>query len=183
MTPSAPPDARQWISDLADGRLDGADLEQACARWTEDAAFRQTWLTYQLIGDAMRSDDLARPPARADAFLLGLRERLAQEPVVLAPTPTPAPPAPAGRRLRWPVALAASVVAVVGAMLVWQQPSPAEAPVLAVRDPAAPEVNAQMLRDARIDDYLRAHRETLAGSPAALPGGAMRSVDFSVPQR
>jgi len=43
--------------------------------------------------------------------------------------------------------------------------------------------NAQMLRDARVDEYLRAHRETLAGTPAALPGGAMRSVDFAVPQR
>jgi len=35
-----------------------------------------------------------------------------------------------------------------------------------------------MLRDARLDEYLRAHREALAGSPVALPGGALRSVDF-----
>ena len=42
---------------------------------------------------------------------------------------------------------------------------------------------AQMLREARVDEYLRAHRDLLAGSPAALPGGAMRSVDFQLPQR
>jgi sigma-E factor negative regulatory protein RseA len=36
----------------------------------------------------------------------------------------------------------------------------------------------EMLRDARLDEYLRAHREALAGSPAALPGGALRSVEF-----
>jgi sigma-E factor negative regulatory protein RseA len=42
----------------------------------------------------------------------------------------------------------------------------------------------QMLRDARVDEYLRAHREVLMGSPAALPGGAVRTVDFeSAPAR
>ena len=41
----------------------------------------------------------------------------------------------------------------------------------------------QMLRDARIDDYLRAHRSTLAGSPAALPGGGMRNVDMTLTPR
>jgi sigma-E factor negative regulatory protein RseA len=48
---------------------------------------------------------------------------------------------------------------------------------------AAQVTEEQMLRDARVDEYLRAHRETLAGTPAALPGGALRSVDFAVPQR
>ncbi|MBI3157195.1 MAG: hypothetical protein HYZ20_17585, partial [Burkholderiales bacterium] len=47
---------------------------------------------------------------------------------------------------------------------------------------AAP-TRAQMLREARVDEYLRAHRDALAGSPAALPGGAMRAVDFQLPTR
>ena len=42
---------------------------------------------------------------------------------------------------------------------------------------------AEMLRDARVDEYLQMHRQTIAGSPVALPGGAMRSVDLTVPQR
>ena len=43
--------------------------------------------------------------------------------------------------------------------------------------------NGQMLRDAQVEAYLRAHREALDGSPAALPGGGVRTVDFTVTQR
>lgn len=220
--PLASPDpdsARQWLSDLADGRLDDADLAGACRRWAEDDDARRTWHAYHLIGDVLRSDDLARPVAADAAFLQALRQRLADEPVVLAPIAPIAPIArPAverpgrGRRQLWlvPMAAAAGFVAVAGVMVVLQQAAPGgngfDGPQMAATPPAA--VNArstlvstsvtpvqaaaqptavqrgQMLRDARIDEYLRAHREALLGSPAALPGGAVRTVDFdAVPAR
>ncbi|MCB1996143.1 MAG: sigma-E factor negative regulatory protein [Burkholderiaceae bacterium] len=200
-----PDDARQWLSDLADGRLDADDLAGACRRWAEDDDAQRTWHTYQLIGDVMRSDDLARPAGADKAFLVALRSRLADEPVVLAPAPVVRP---RGRRQVWlvPMAAAAGFVAVAGVMVVLQQAAPGgngfDAPQMAATPPSSTAVRAtlastkaavpqpvgalpsvavqrgQMLRDARIDEYLRAHREALLGSPAALPGGAVRTVDF-----
>lgn len=204
-----PDEARQWLSDLADGRLDADDLAGACRRWAEDGDARRTWHAYHLIGDVMRSDDLARPANGDAAFLQALRSRLADEPVVLAPAPL-APvmtSRPRGRRQLWlvPMAAAAGFVAVTGVMVVLQQTAPRgngfDAPQMAATPPttnaratlastaavtpvapgALPGVadqRGQMLRDARIDEYLRAHREALLGSPAALPGGAVRTVDF-----
>jgi len=192
--------ARQWISDLVDGRLDDPDAARGCAGWAQDAGLRRTWHAYHLIGDVLRSDDLAVEPAHDADFLASLRARLAQEPVVLAPARAPRAP-----RQVWlvPVAVAAGFVAVAGVLVVLRQATPgpdAAGPMVAeqantgatqvraaplVAGPprvADPRMN-EYLRDARIDDYLRAHRETLAGSPAVLPGGAMRSVDLTVPQR
>ena len=39
--------------------------------------------------------------------------------------------------------------------------------------------NVPLPLDARVDEYLRAHRDLLVGSPAALPGGGVRAVDFN----
>ena len=77
-TPAAD-EPRQWLSDLADGRLDDQDLAGACRRWAEDDDARRTWYAYHLIGDVLRSDDLARPAAADAAFLEALRQRLAQD--------------------------------------------------------------------------------------------------------
>ena len=186
-----PSDApRQRLSDLTDGRLQGDELAAACRDWAADADARRTWHAYHLIGDVLRSDDLARPTGGDAAFLATLRQRLAAEPVVLAPA------APQRRRRQvWllPMAAAAGFVAVAGVVVVLRQVAPAgdgfAGPQLAANPPPALAVRAvstepgaaargKMLRDARVDDYLRAHREVLMGSPAALPGGGVRTVDF-----
>jgi len=78
------------LSSLADGELDAAGVLRVCARWREDAESRATWHAYQLIGDVLRSEDLATDSGRDAAFLGSLRARLATEPVVLAPTPADA---------------------------------------------------------------------------------------------
>ena len=74
-----------WLSALADG--DAQALERACSHWREDHQARKTWHVYHVIGDVMRSEELARPAARDAAFVASLRTRLAAEPVVLAPAP------------------------------------------------------------------------------------------------
>jgi sigma-E factor negative regulatory protein RseA len=204
MNPPSRPDAdpRQRISELTDGWLDATTLGRTCADWAADEDARRTWHTYHLIGDVLRSDELARAPRDDRAFLAGLRERLRQEPVPLAPgavtsavpprLPSDAPDGVSRNRLRWgrPMALAAGVVAVAGVLVVLRTPTPDLGGAYAVKSPvgvAGPASSgallalppqAEMLRDARVDEYLRAHREALAGSPAALPGGAMRSVGF-----
>ena len=53
--------------------------------WRDDPEARASWHAYQLIGDVLRSEDLAAEPAADEAFLVALRARLADEPVVLAP--------------------------------------------------------------------------------------------------
>jgi sigma-E factor negative regulatory protein RseA len=50
----------------------------------------------------------------------------------------------------------------------------ATAPGVAVQD-------LKMIRDARLDTYLRAHREGTSGASVAVPGGALRSVETIVP--
>ncbi|MDP2007043.1 MAG: sigma-E factor negative regulatory protein [Rubrivivax sp.] len=173
-------DTRAWLSALADGEAQAVD--RACAGWREDAEARKTWHAYQLIGDVMRSDDLARPAARDADFLAGVRERLAAEPVVLAPAPA-AEPAPAGRRRQhWllPVAAAAGFVVVAGVLVVARVSQPgAEAPVgvATTADPAA----LVLVRDERLDEFLRAHQSARGGVAVAAPGGALRRVELTVP--
>lgn len=132
---SAEPPSRQALSSLMDGDWTGPESASPCAAWRDDAEARATWHAYHLIGDVLRSDDLAQPAARDQAFLQALRQRLAEEPVPLAPAPlvaaepiltvdaaTPATPVQRLRR-SWqrrmaPAAVAAGVVAVVSVVAV-----------------------------------------------------------------
>jgi sigma-E factor negative regulatory protein RseA len=176
-TQAASDDTRAWLSALADGDAQAAD--PACAGWRDDAEARRTWHAYQLIGDVMRSDDLARPATRDAAFLAGLRERLAAEPVVLAPAPAKLP---ARRGPHWllPVAAAAGFVVVAGVLVVTRVSQPGtEAPVgVATATDTAPMV---LVRDERLDEYLRAHQAARGGVAVAAPGSALRRVEMTVP--
>lgn len=185
-----------WLSALADGEHDA--IAHATALWREDAAARECWHAYHLIGDVMRSEDLASRPAHDAAFLVGLRARLANEPVPLAPAPLVAQPL--ARRLGWraPAAVAAGFVA-VAATLVLLRPqglgfgdgeqvagdpvSMAGSGMRAVPNlqpsaTAALVADGRMIRDARLDAYLQAHQAVRP--PAALPGGGLRSVELLV---
>jgi sigma-E factor negative regulatory protein RseA len=115
---------RRILSALADG--DATDGEAACAfqAWRDDPDARASWHAYQLIGDVLRSEDLAAEPAADESFLVALRARLADEPVVLAPQPrieaASADSSVAGVRFRgrWqgPVAMAAGFLVVIGGL-------------------------------------------------------------------
>lgn len=197
--------ALRLLSGLMDGDADPDDAQRGAALWRDDASCRERWHTWHLIGDAMRSDDLAAAPARDEAFLARLRERLADEPALLAPTPVAPAAAPALRRRQaWltPAAIAAGFVAVAGVLVVTRSGAPdagvggtlagAPAPVVGAgvqrvgvlpTPGGALVLDGQMVRDAQLDAYLRAHRQMIGGAPAALPGGAMRSVETIVPTR
>jgi len=136
--------ALEHLSALTDGELDASVVARCCALWRDDATMRSAWHAYQLIGDVLRSDDLACRPAHDAAFVTALRTRLAIEPVVLAPDApgrideaVTKPVRAYGRSGRWswkaPSAVAAGFVLVAGALVVPRAPSPS-APVPASGD-------------------------------------------------
>lgn len=137
--------AAESLSALVDGELAAHEVGAACQAWRDSSETRAAWHSYQLIGDVMRSEDLAAGASSA-AFLSRFRDRLAQEPVVLAPDSAarqrvrsePEVAAVAAQPLRrrmWagPMAVAAGFVMVVGALISTQggMPGTAQAPAMA----------------------------------------------------
>ncbi|MBK7529562.1 sigma-E factor negative regulatory protein [Piscinibacter sp.] len=193
------------FSALVDGELGPDGVVRACASWRSDARSRQTWHAYHLIGDVLRSDDLASRPARDVDFLNRLRERLADEPVVLAPSAVPAVsavPVIAGRRAlrhwRAGAAVAAGFVAVAGVLVVMRSPAPQMAPELARAPMASPVVpvaadagveqaayvtDGRVMRDARLDRYLAAHQQFAGASALGVPSAFLRSATTDASKR
>lgn len=188
LNPAAPHDtARVALSSLMDGQAGPAELPAALAAWQDGADARQAWHTYHLIGDVLRSDELATAPTSDEAFLQALRAKLAFEPVPLAPAPllTKTKPqasalAPAPLRRGWrgwmaaPVAVAAGFVAVASVLVVTRVAprDPAAGAQLAQAGPAstatrAAAVRGDVVRDQRLDRYLEAHRSLANGVVAA----------------
>lgn len=169
-------------------------MAAAMRDWASDETLRRDCHDYRLIGDVLRSDQLAsdRP-----SLLPGLRDRLASEP---PPYWTAQRDRPA-RRWLVPAAAAAGFMAVGFVVLALRPASDAgwSASTVAVSGPAsglqrsvaAPAsapllfgpVDGSVIRDARLDAYFEAHRGAAGAMPSAVPGGALRSVELLVPQR
>lgn len=77
----------EWVSALMDGRLRGDELQAALAAMNSGDS-RECWQVYHLIGDVLRSPDLAAQPADS-TFVARLGERLARECRPLAPVAVP----------------------------------------------------------------------------------------------
>jgi sigma-E factor negative regulatory protein RseA len=133
--------AHALMSALVDGELDSGEADQACALWRASGEARVKWNDYHLIGDVLRSEELARKSSHDSAFLARVQAELARQPVVFAPDPgrtealdTSSSPAtiPASphrvrpRAVRWawlaPSAVAAGVVMVAGAWTLTRAP-------------------------------------------------------------
>jgi sigma-E factor negative regulatory protein RseA len=134
-SPIDPADPRWLLSALADGEAEAAAVERSCAAWADaNAAACQSWHVYHLIGDVLRSDDLAVAPARDRAFLERLRLRLDDEPAILAPqqpaASVAAPTAPVRSRRGWalPMAMAAGVMALATGLVLTLGSGDAAAP-------------------------------------------------------
>ena len=190
------------LSALADGEVDGASTQAACVAWKSDVELRRTWHAWHLIGDVLRSEDLASSAERDQRFLVALRERMVAEPVVLAPAPllevasAARSRRPAGQWLL-PASIAAGYMLVLGTFVVvgpGNGPTGA-APTLAstavgagpdsplrqalIRESAAPAqavaVNGRMIRDARLEQYLAAHKQFAGTSALGVPSTFLRS--------
>lgn len=203
--------ALEDLSALADGEGEGAALHAACLQWRSDARLRASWHAYHLIGDVMRSEELAGDACRDAEFLRVVRERLAQEPVVLAPGIAKASAEqPVRRAARWswkaPAAVAAGFMAVAAALVVTQGTVPAggsgaagllgqsfggsAAPPPPVAQAAAPAgepmvlvADGQLMRDARLQRYLAAHQQFDASAALGASSGFLRAATSRTPER
>lgn len=190
----------ELISALADGQLAGEDLATALALCETDGQALTDWGTYHLIGDVLRSPGLV-PQASDAAFVMRLRARLAQEPVLavvpemtaLAQPPAAAVPerrAANDDRFTWKlVAGFASLAAVVA--VAWSAGagllSPPVVPQLA-RSEASPQqvlvMSAQgpVVRDARLQELLAEHKQLGGISALQMPSGFLRNATFDASQ-
>ncbi|MBC5768373.1 sigma-E factor negative regulatory protein [Ramlibacter albus] len=186
-------DQQELISALADGQLEGEALKQALAAACADGEARAAWQAYHVIGDVLRSPDLARG-ADPLAFVSRLNERIATERPQPAPLMPPLAVRPAANdsNFRWKLAAGfASFMAV--AAIGWNvagtatplQPQLAAGPAAVVPVAVASGGRPQMMiRDPNLDRLLAAHRQ-LGGGATALqqPAGFLRNATFEAPAR
>lgn len=134
---------REELSALLDGELESGRVDSVLEALARDSVLQDEWASWQAQGDSLRGE-----PSVSTEFMSRFSERLAAEPVVIAP-----------RRASWrrkllPLALAASVSFAV--VSVWQL--------------AWPDEQSQVMQAEReskaLRAYLAAHLEE-AGNPLA----------------
>jgi sigma-E factor negative regulatory protein RseA len=162
------------LSAFVDGELFGEEhlnLEKFLADLDGDD--RAAWSSYHLIGDALRSDDLAVSPARSSAFLSGFAARLESEPHVLAPAAASVTRRLLGLRRRVVPAFAVAAAAATLTWIVVPQlqgvPGGPGAQIASLQShgdavqrvamASVPTQDSNIIRDASLDQYLEAHQQ------------------------
>lgn len=190
-------DDQELISALADGQLQGEAFACGVRAATSDARSREAWTTYHAVGEVLRTGRLAtgRDP---EAFLAKLQQRLRDEQPAAAPVPAAAravvrAPQPAANDWIWKIAAGVASVAAVAAVgwNVWTggpvqnaQPQLAVAPATPPAAAAAASVEtATMMRDARLDQFLAAHRQFGGAGALQTSSGFLRNATFEAPGR
>lgn len=192
----------EMMSALADGQLRGEAFARGVEAAAADPAARAAWHDYHLIGDVLRSAELAAAPSAA--FMARLSARLAEEPAPaiqsIAATPQPIG-ATAGfgteneaandGSFRWKMVAGFASMAAVAAIgwgvvaggvggLSSGQPQLASAPAGTV---LAGSQQGVMIRDARLDELLAAHRQFGGAAAVQMPAGFVRNATFEGPAR
>ena len=184
------------VSALADGELRGEEFAQALAACERDPALLASWHHYHLIGDVLRAPDLLATRT-SSPFLTRLQSRLEQEalrPVAQTDAALSTPAALPGVTqaaandsiFRWKmVAGVASMAAVV--VMVWtlavptsltgaqlaQSPVPTDSVLV-----ASPQ--GVIVRDARLEELLAAHKQVGGNSALQMPSGFLRNATFEI---
>ena len=187
----------ELLSALADGELGRTELGAALQAGGQDSATLARWNAYHLIGHGLRAP--SSPVYSADAtFLTGLRQVLAHEPPFIFEQPHLAViqaakgEASNDASFRWKlVAGFASVAAVcaIGWNAVATLPYAAK-PQLAQASPPAPasqqlvvaSPQGPMVRDARIEELMAAHRQFSGASALQVPSGFLQNATLETPR-
>lgn len=197
----------ELISALADGQLVNDDFSQALAACEADIHAMESWDAWHLIGDVLRSPELTAHAADTQ-FVARLRSRLSAEAALVAVPVVPAPakpaavspwtePAAANRPeaandavFPWKLVAGFASLAAVAA-IAWNAGNgllaPTAAPQLARAEPAAQQVlvvseQGTMVRDARMQELLAAHKQFGGTSALQVPSGFLRNATFESPQ-
>jgi sigma-E factor negative regulatory protein RseA len=174
------PLSREALSCLIDGELDAAECAKLIGRLGTDRTARREWLLLHVVGDALRSSDVAS--LQSERFLQRMGAALEAEPPIVAPHASRA----RARLVRRVVLPGAAAVAAATMLVVIAVPqlrgdapgatqtatvaatenagtSPAATPVAPVATLPAAAGGNEVHRLAELEAYLVAHRE-LAGS-------------------
>jgi sigma-E factor negative regulatory protein RseA len=185
----------ELISALADGQLRG----DAFARGIEAAAFDpaalEAWHTYHLIGEVLRSGELA-VGTMPTAFLSRLQLRLQQEQLLGAASQQPARKESAPRQeaandssFRWKLVAgfaSLAAVAAIGWTVVGSlagKPEQGQLAAGASGTVLAGTERGPMIRDPQLDEFLAAHRQLGGASALQMPAGFLRNATFEGPNR
>jgi len=190
---------QELISALADGQLQGEAFARAVETAAADAQARDAWHTYHLIGDVLRSGEHAAGTVPS-AFLSRLQLRLQQEQGLLDSAPrsaggtqaaarVAAQPAANDESFRWKLvagfaslaAMAAVGWTVIGGSLA--RPDPGQLAGAPAGTVLAESERGVMIRDARLDEFLAAHRQLGGASALQMPAGFLRNATFEGPIR
>ena len=183
---------QELISALADGQLQGDEFADGVALAAGDAQAREAWHTYHLIGDVLRSGEIAVGTMPA-AFMSRLQLRLQQESRAPLRAPEPIPSAVhsnAARNaaanddsFRWKLVAgfaSLAAMAAIGWTVMGVAGKPGEAQLAATPAPAvlAGTGREVMLRDPKLDEFLAAHRQLGGASALQMPAGFLRNATF-----
>ncbi len=197
----------ELLSALADSQLGNSDLAVALEACEHDESALACWNTYHLIGDVLRTPAHAAAPMKADAqlaFVVRLNKRLAQEPQIrtefasleVSPIKPVQPvmdlihqrgPASNDGNFRWKLVAGVASLAAISA-IAWNASSllaPASSPQLAQASSAQIVVaspQGMMVRDARLEELLAAHKQFGAASALQESSGFLRDATFDTPQ-
>jgi len=178
----------ELVSALADGQLADEELSGGIVALGQDLAAREAWQAYHLIGDVLRSPELAGG-SPTPAFMRRLSERLAAEsPHGLPAAPVAEPQAPPrvltvrpanDPVFRWKlVAGLASMTAAAAVGWSLLSSGPAATPMGSQLAGTEAGGGAVMIRDAQLDELLAAHQRL--GGPGVLqtPAPFVRQANF-----
>jgi sigma-E factor negative regulatory protein RseA len=166
----------EHLSSLIDGELDAHEAAAVLDALCKDAELQRRWSDLQLVGDALRSTDVAA--CHVGGFCARVSRALADEPTILAPPPA----RPAVPRYALPgLAVAASIAAIAFVAVpllrtptvdvaARKQPSENASGSMVVRADessaqAASKAAAAIANARALDPYFAAHRELTGGTP------------------
>lgn len=172
---------QERVSALADGHLAQADVASLMQEMQTHPELVTQWHRYHVIGDVLRSEDLAVGAGDLD-FVARVQARLALESVGQPPEGTQVnvvtPGASANAhvfRWAWLSGLAAMVLVTVVGVGVWGWPFGQHQQMAA--DAAQTETQV-MLRDPQLDALLQAHQQLGGHSALQMPAGFLRNATF-----
>ena len=149
------------ISALMDGEAAGMEEQQALNRLRQDPACREAWECFHIVGDVMRGTPVLR-----EDFVTRLKQRMENEPTVLAPRLR----AGSGARMVYSAAAAVAGVAIVLTLVMTNNPLRPQQNIAASPKPADIQVAQSAAGDLRpqpaslanpeqVNEYLLAHQE------------------------